>query len=102
MFNINTRSQIHSPCGCCSQAVPSTGVPAYQAEAAARLHLPYPLLSDAARAFSGPLRLPSFVNGGTSFLRHGRVVHVQYPVFPPDGSADAALTWLRNQPARSG
>lgn len=84
----------------------STQDPAYQAEAASRLHLPYPLLSDAARSFSGPLRLPSFPLAGetflrrcTLFLRAGRVAHVQYPIFPPDGSAELALDWLRS-PAR--
>jgi hypothetical protein len=30
----------------------------------------------------------------TLFLRDGVVEHVHYPVFPPDGSAAAALDWL--------
>jgi peroxiredoxin len=82
----------------------STQEPAYQAEAAARLHLPYGLLSDAHLGFAGPLRLPTFafaeeafLRRCTLFLRDGLVAHVQYPVFPPDRSAEWALAWLREQ-----
>jgi peroxiredoxin len=85
----------------------STQEPAYQLEVATRLHLPYPLLSDAQLGFSGPLRLPTFAFGGESFLRRctlflrdGRVAQVQYPVFPSDKSAAWALAWLAEQPAR--
>jgi peroxiredoxin len=80
----------------------STQEPADQLETAERLHLPYPLLSDARLELAGALGLPTFEVEGvtvlkrlTLFLRDGVVEHVHYPVFPPDGAADAALAWLR-------
>jgi peroxiredoxin len=80
----------------------STQTPSDQAEAVERLHLPYPLLSDARLELARALRLPTFEVEGvtllkrhTLFLRDGVVEHVQYPVFPPDKAADAALGALR-------
>ncbi|MEA2374551.1 MAG: hypothetical protein QOD53_1014 [Thermoleophilaceae bacterium] len=79
----------------------STQSPEDQAEAAERLHLPYPLLSDSELRLTRSLRLPSFEVEGvtlirrlTLFLRDGEVEHVQYPVFPPDAAARRALDWL--------
>jgi peroxiredoxin len=73
----------------------------YQQEAADRLHLPYPLLSDAALTFARALRLPTFeVEGAillrrlTMVLRGRHVERVQYPVFPPDRAAADALALL--------
>jgi peroxiredoxin len=80
----------------------STQTPADQAEAAERLHLPYPLLSDARLELARALELPTFEVEGvtllrrhTLFLRDGVIEQVQYPVFPPDGAAEAALAALR-------
>ncbi len=80
----------------------STQPTAYQAEMAARLHLPYPVLSDAGFALTEALRLPTFAAGGarlvrrlTLVVRAGTVVRVFYPVFPPDRSAEPVLDWLR-------
>ena len=81
----------------------STQSTADQAEAAERLHLPFPLLSDAATVLAGPpLRLPTFEAGGrpryrrlTLVIAAGRIEHVFYPVFPPDGHAAEVLAWLR-------
>lgn len=77
----------------------------YQAEAAARLHLPYPLLSDASLALTTALRLPSMIVAGETLIRRttmvidaGKVTHVFYPVFPPDTHAEAVLAWLSDQP----
>ena len=74
---------------------------AYQAEAAGRLHLPFPLLSDAAGALTAALGLPTFTAGGMTLLKRftlvidaGRVSHVFYPVFPPDRSAEDVAQWL--------
>jgi peroxiredoxin len=74
----------------------------YQREAAERLHLPYPLLSDASLELTRTLRLPTFEVEGmplikrlTLFLVGGRVESVQYPVFPPDRGAELALERLR-------
>jgi peroxiredoxin len=79
----------------------STQDPAYQAEAAERLGLPYSLLSDADLALASTLRLPTFeVEGSTLLrrltmvLRNGRVERVLYPVFPPDRAAADALAAL--------
>lgn len=74
----------------------------YQAEAAARLHLPFLLLSDADFALTDALRLPSFQTAGmrllkrlTLVLRDGRIVKVFYPVFPPDRNAETVIEWLK-------
>ena len=80
----------------------STQTTEYQQEAVARLHLPFPLLSDARGQFSEALHLPTFEAGGETLLkrlaliaRDGRIEKVFYPVFPPDKNADEVLTWLR-------
>jgi peroxiredoxin len=83
----------------------STQSAADQAEAAGRLHLPFPLLSDeAARLSAPPLGLPTFEAGGrpryrrlTLVVRDGRIEHVFYPVFPPDGHAAEVLAWLQKE-----
>jgi peroxiredoxin len=80
-----------------------------QAEAAERLHLPFPLLSDDRLMLSGPpLRLPVFEADGPRYRRltlivtGGRIEHVFHPVFPPDGHAAQVLDWLRRHPTPSG
>lgn len=84
----------------------STQDSAYQAEAAQRLSLPFPLLSDAAGELTDGLDLPTQeVEGETLFkrltmiLRDGEIVRVFYPVFPPDQDAANVMDWLRNNPA---
>lgn len=79
----------------------STQNQAYQQEAATRLHLPFPLLSDANLEFSRAAGLPMFsVEGRTLAKRLAmiiddrRVTHVFYPVFPPDRNAGEVLAWL--------
>ena len=74
----------------------------YQREAAERLHLPFPLLSDAGLKLQRALRLPSFQIHGMTLLKRlvlviddGVIVHVFYPVFPPDRSAEEVLAWLQ-------
>jgi peroxiredoxin len=73
----------------------------YQTEAAARLHLPFPLLSDADLAFTHALALPTFDAAGMTLLKrltlivdNGRIEHVFYPVFPPDRNVSDVLSWL--------
>ena len=82
----------------------STQDTAYQAEAAARLHLPFPLLSDAGLALARAVRLPTFEVDGMTLLKRitlvidaGRIRHVLYPVFPPDQNAAAVVDWLRGR-----
>jgi peroxiredoxin len=81
----------------------SSQTTAYQEEAAARLHLPFPLLSDHNFAFTDSLQLPTFEMNGmrllkrlTMVLSDGRIEHVFYPVFPPDRSALDVVGWLRS------
>lgn len=77
----------------------STQDTAYQQEAAERLHLPYPLRSDERLELATALGLPTFEVDGmtllkrlTLFLHDGAIESVIYPVFPPDRSAEQALT----------
>ena len=84
----------------------STQDTSYQSEAAERLHLPFPILSDAALRLTTALKLPvMLVDGGTLLQRmaliidDGVITHVFYPVFPPDRNALEVLAWLRAQPA---
>jgi len=74
----------------------------YQREAAARLHLPFALLSDAGLGFAGALNLPTMDVHGVTLLRRltlvidaGRITKVFYPVFPPDRNAQDVIDWLR-------
>lgn len=76
----------------------------YQREAAERLQLRFPLLSDAELQLTRALRLPTFTVAGHTLLRRltlvvrdGVVEHVFYPVFPPDTHADEVLAWLRER-----
>jgi len=86
----------------------STQDTAYQQEAAARLHLPFPLLSDEQLELVRALRLPTMhVAGHTLIARlalvidDGRIVKVFYPVFPPDRNAADVLEWLKAHPRRT-
>lgn len=79
----------------------STQEPAYQRELAERLHLPFPVLSDASRALTDALRLPTLTIGGLVLLarlswlqRDGRIERFWYPVFPPDRHAAEVLAAL--------
>lgn len=82
----------------------STQDTAYQAEAVERLHLPFPLLSDADGELTSALGLPTFDAAGMTLLKRltlivggGQVEHVFYPVFPPDQHPAAVLSWLASQ-----
>jgi peroxiredoxin len=79
----------------------STQDTGYQREAAERLHLPFPLLSDARLQLTKTLDLPTFTTGGLTLLKRftlviddGTIRHVFYPVFPPDQNAGDVLAWL--------
>ena len=79
----------------------STQDTAYQREAAERLHLPFPILSDADRKLANALGLPMFETAGMILLKrltlviiNGSVEHVFYPVFPPDQNAGEVVLWL--------
>ena len=75
--------------------------PAYQQEAAERLHLPFAILSDEHLALSRAMKLPTFQTSGMTLFKRftlviddGVVKHVFYPVFPPDRSASDVVEWL--------
>jgi peroxiredoxin len=74
----------------------------YQREAAERLHLPFPVLSDSELAFTRALKLPTFQVAGMTLIKRmvlvvddGVITKVFYPVFPPDKSAAEVVAWLR-------
>jgi peroxiredoxin len=76
----------------------------YQREAAERLHLPFPILSDADLNLARTLRLPTFTTSGMTLLKRmalviddGVIVKTFYPVFPPDKNAEEVIAWLRSQ-----
>jgi len=79
----------------------STQDPAYQHEAAERLHLPFPLLSDEKLTLTKALRLPTMQVAGMTLIKRlalviddARITKVFYPVFPPDRNAGDVLAWL--------
>lgn len=79
----------------------STQDPAYQKEAAERLHLPFAILSDEKLALSKAMNLPTFETNGMTLLKRftmviddGVIKHVFYPVFPPDRNATDVVQWL--------
>ena len=80
----------------------------YQAEMAARLHLPFAVLSDEKLALTRALKLPTMEVAGLTLIKRlalivddARIRHVFYPVFPPDRSAGDVLEWLKDNPAKS-
>jgi len=80
----------------------STQDTVYQREAVARLHLPFPLLSDEQLKLTGALRLPTMTVAGLTLMKrlafvadNGQIVKVFYPVFPPDRNAGDVLDWLK-------
>ena len=79
----------------------STQDTAYQLEAAKRLHLPFPLLSDAKLELTRALRLPTMQVAGLTLIKRlaliiddGSITKVFYPVFPPDKNAAEVHAWL--------
>jgi peroxiredoxin len=75
-----------------------------QREAAARLGLPHPVISDPELRLADALRLPTFEFDGQRLYKRlafvaeaGRIVKVFYPVFPPDENAAEVVAWLQGQ-----
>ncbi|HXD58587.1 MAG TPA: peroxiredoxin, partial [Thermoleophilaceae bacterium] len=73
-----------------------------QHEFAERVGLPYPILSDTNLELAEALRLPTFETSGlklykriTLIVREHKIVHVFYPVFPPDEAAATVLSRLQ-------
>ncbi|WP_342362210.1 peroxiredoxin [Terrarubrum flagellatum] len=73
----------------------------YQKEAAERLHLPFPLLSDEKLELTKALNLPTMDVAGVTLIKRlalviddGVIEKVFYPVFPPDRNAIDVVEWL--------
>lgn len=80
----------------------STQDTAYQREAVDRLHLPFPLLSDAELRLASAMRFPTMrvadcvlYKRFALVIQDGVIERVFYPVFPPDQNAEAVLSYLR-------
>ena len=80
----------------------STQDTGYQREAAERLHLPFPVLSDEGLELAHAIGLPTFTVAGMTLHKRmalviddGVVSKVFYPVFPPDKNAEEVIAWLR-------
>jgi peroxiredoxin len=80
----------------------STQDSSYQREAAERLQLPCPILSDAKLELARALNLPTFTAAGMTLLKRmavviedGVIAKVFYPVFPPDKNAEEVVAWLQ-------
>ena len=80
----------------------STQDTAYQQEAANRLHLPFPILSDEKLTLAKALKLPTFSAAGMTLLKRmalviddGAITKAFYPVFPPDQSAAQVIAWIQ-------
>ena len=85
----------------------STQSNAYQTEMASRLHLPFPVLSDEKLVLTRALNLPTMEVAGLTLIKRlalivddARIMHVFYPVFPPDRNAGDVLDWLKANPAK--
>jgi Redoxin len=84
----------------------STQTPEAQMEIAARLGLPFALLSDAGLRLARAPDLPTFTIEGDTLIKRltlifndGTIEKVFYPVFPPDKSADEGHRLAARPPA---
>ena len=80
---------------------------AYQREMAARLHLPFAVLSDEKLSLTRALDLPTMDVAGQTLIKRlaliiddARIAHVFYPVFPPDSNGPDVLAWLKDNPRK--
>jgi peroxiredoxin len=74
----------------------------YQKEMADRLHLPFPVVSDANYQFQKALNMPTFEAAGMTLLKrvtlianNGVIKAVHYPIFPSDSDPTWALDYLK-------
>jgi peroxiredoxin len=79
---------------------------AYQQEMADRLHLPFPIVSDADYQFQRALQLPTFITAGMTLLKRitliandGVIEAIHYPIFPSDSDPAWVIHYLKNTPA---
>lgn len=74
----------------------------YQKEMVDRLHLPFPVVSDADYQFQKALNMPVFIAAGMTLLKRvtliakdGLIIGVHYPIFPSDSDAPWVLNFLK-------
>lgn len=82
----------------------STQSTPYQQELVDRLHLPYPVISDAGLALARALCLPTFEADGetlikrvTFIVKNGKIDAMHYPVFPSHSDPEWVLTQLSKE-----
>jgi peroxiredoxin len=78
----------------------------YQQEMTNRLHLPFPVMSDAEYQFQQALNLPTFIAAGMTLLKritlianNGHIEAVHYPIFPSDSDPAWVIDYLKSTPA---
>ena len=78
----------------------------YQKEMVERLHLPFPVVSDANYQFQKALNMPTFVAAGMTLLKratliahNGVIKAVHYPIFPSDSDPAWVINYLQTQQA---
>jgi peroxiredoxin len=74
----------------------------YQKEMADRLHLPFPVVSDANYQFQKALNMPTFEAAGMTLLKrvtlivnNGVIEAVHYPIFPSDSDPAWVMDYLK-------
>lgn len=74
----------------------------YQKEMVDRLHLPFPVVSDANCQFQKALNMPTFAAAGMTLLKrvtlianNGVIEAVHYPIFPSDSDPAWVMDYLR-------
>jgi len=74
----------------------------YQKEMVDRLHLPFPVVSDANYQFQKALNMPTFVTAGMTLLKrvtlianNGVIEAVHYPIFPSDSDPAWVIDYLK-------
>ena len=77
----------------------------YKKEMVDRLHLPFPVVSDADYQFQKALNMPTFVAAGMTLLKrvtlianHGVIEAVHYPIFPSDSDPGWVIDYVRRHP----
>jgi peroxiredoxin len=84
----------------------SVQTPEYQKEMVDRLHLPFPVVSDANYEFQKALNMPTFVVAGMTLLKRvtliandGVIEGVHYPIFPSDSDPAWVIDYLKSHSA---
>jgi peroxiredoxin len=74
----------------------------YQKEMAERLHLPFPVVSDADYQFQKALNMPTFLAAGMTLLKrvtliahNGVIEAVHYPIFPSDSDPAWVIDYFK-------